>query len=191
MYRTLLYSPMNQGQNLLYIVLTGVTQIASALGATVIATSSSDAKLQQSKQLGATHTINYNTHPAWSAEVLRLTSAKGVDHTIDVAGASTIQESLRSTKKGGQVSLVGFLSESKGTDLVAEIIFGAKTVYGVFVFTRGMVEKTVQVYAENTALKPPVGKVYGWEQEEVNEAFKTLVRGGVVGKIVIKVGGEK
>ncbi|KAF2271765.1 NAD(P)-binding protein [Westerdykella ornata] len=192
----LLYSPqpLRAGQTVLAQGTGGVSsfviQIAAALGATVIATSSSDAKLEQAKKLGATHTINYTTHPSWSTEVLRLTSGKGVDSTIDVAGASTIQESLRSTRKGGQVCLVGFLSESKGTDLVAEMIFGAKTVYGVLAFTRGMVERAVEVYARNKGLRPQVGEVHGWEEGEVRKAFETLVRGGAVGKIVIKVGGE-
>lgn len=47
-------------------------QIASAMGATVIATSSSDEKLKLAKQLGATHVINYKTHPNWDEEALKL-----------------------------------------------------------------------------------------------------------------------
>lgn len=47
-------------------------QIAAAMGATVIATSSSDAKLELAKQLGATFVINYKTHPNWDEEVLKL-----------------------------------------------------------------------------------------------------------------------
>jgi NADPH:quinone reductase-like Zn-dependent oxidoreductase len=48
------------------------------MGANVIATSSSDAKLQISKKLGASELINYKTTPAWGDEVLRLTDWKGV-----------------------------------------------------------------------------------------------------------------
>ena len=47
-------------------------QIAVASGATVIATSSSDEKLEVAKKLGAKHTINYNTTPEWDQEVLRI-----------------------------------------------------------------------------------------------------------------------
>ena len=40
-------------------------QIAKAFGATVIATSSSDAKLERLKALGADHLINYKSEPNW------------------------------------------------------------------------------------------------------------------------------
>ena len=49
-------------------------QIASAMGATVIVTSSSDQKLELAKRLGAAHVINYKTHPDWDEEVLKIVS---------------------------------------------------------------------------------------------------------------------
>ena len=42
-------------------------QIAKAMGATAIATSSSDDKLERARSLGADHTINYRHHPDWGA----------------------------------------------------------------------------------------------------------------------------
>jgi D-arabinose 1-dehydrogenase-like Zn-dependent alcohol dehydrogenase len=59
-------------------------QIARAAGATVICTSSSDAKLEKAKQLGATHLVNYIKTPHWDEEVLRLTDGLGVDFIIEV-----------------------------------------------------------------------------------------------------------
>ena len=47
-------------------------QIAAAMGATVIVTSSSDQKLELAKRLGATHVINYKTQPNWDEEVLKI-----------------------------------------------------------------------------------------------------------------------
>jgi NADPH:quinone reductase-like Zn-dependent oxidoreductase len=102
-------------------------QIAAALGATIIATSSSEEKLALAKKIGATHTINYKTHPEWSAEVLRITGGKGVDHVVEVGGAGTILESLKSTRYGGQVSICGILTPPKEEDLVPHIMYGAKT----------------------------------------------------------------
>ena len=49
-------------------------QIAVAMGATVICTSSSDEKLQFAEKLGAHHLINYKTHPNWDEEALKLVS---------------------------------------------------------------------------------------------------------------------
>ena len=91
--------------------------MAAAAGATVIATSSSDEKLEVARKLGATHLINYNKIPEWGAEVLRVTNGRGVDHVLDIAGASTIEQSLQATRHGGLVSLIGFLSESKKNGL--------------------------------------------------------------------------
>lgn len=60
-------------------------QLAAASGAIVIATSSSDDKLEIAKRLGATHGINYKKTPDWEKEVLRLTKDRGADHIIEVS----------------------------------------------------------------------------------------------------------
>ena len=60
-------------------------QLAKTFGATVIATSSSDDKLEKLKQLGADHLINYKTHPEWGKEVLKLTDNVGVDHVVELS----------------------------------------------------------------------------------------------------------
>lgn len=54
-------------------------QIAASAGASVIITSSSDAKLEIARGLGAMHTINYRTTPDWDKEVLKLVSVC-IDH---------------------------------------------------------------------------------------------------------------
>lgn len=160
-------------------------QIASAAGATVISTSSSDAKLAIAKTLGATHGINYRTSPDWASEVLRLTDGKGVDHVIEVAGSSTIEQSLASTKHGGLISLIGFLSESKMSDIVPAILFGAKTIRGVFQISAVMTEAMARFFEEHEIL-PPIAKVYEWG--EAKEAFEALVKQEGVGKIVVRAG---
>jgi NADPH:quinone reductase-like Zn-dependent oxidoreductase len=162
-------------------------QIAAASGAIVIATSSSDEKLEIAKSLGAKHIINYRKTPKWSEEVLRLTNGKGVDHVLDVAGAGTIEQSLLSTKHGGLVSVIGFLSDSQPVDLIPALLFGAKTMRAVFQIRRDMVEKTAEIY-EDHKLRPVVADVYKWE--EAKKAFEALVSQTAVGKITIEVGSE-
>jgi NADPH:quinone reductase-like Zn-dependent oxidoreductase len=68
-------------------------QIATALGAKVIATSSSDQNLHTVKGLGAVAGINYRSTPNWEEEVLKLTEGKGVDLLLDVAGGSAVHRS--------------------------------------------------------------------------------------------------
>ncbi|KAF2496982.1 NAD(P)-binding protein [Lophium mytilinum] len=160
-------------------------QVASAIGATVIATSSSDAKLELAKKMGATHLINYRAHADWEQEVLRLTNGKGVDHVVDVAGSGTIEQSLAAVKFGGQVSMVGFLTESKKTDLTLAIILGGKTVRGVVnAGNKAMAEQAAQLM-EKHKIHPVIAKTFEWE--DAKEAFAMLNAMSAVGKIVIKI----
>ena len=89
-------------------------QLAVASGATVIATSSSDKKLEIAKKLGAKHLINYKKTPDWEDEVLRITNGRGVDHVIEVGGPGTITRSLKAARFGGNVALVGFVAGVSG-----------------------------------------------------------------------------
>src|SRR5204863_6070546 len=59
-------------------------QFARLHGARVIATSSSDAKLERARQLGAGDGINYKTTPDWDKRVRQLTGDVGVDHVVEV-----------------------------------------------------------------------------------------------------------
>ncbi|KAF2264991.1 NAD(P)-binding protein [Lojkania enalia] len=160
-------------------------QLAAAVGATVIATSSSDAKLEQARSFGATHTINYCTHPNWEDEVLHLTSGRGVDIVVEVAGASTILQSIKCTRLGGMVALVGFLAGGKEQDIVAPIIVGGKTVYGVYMHVKWMNEKLLQ-FMDEKKIRPIVAEVFEWE--DAKKAFETMAKQIAVGKIVVKVG---
>jgi hypothetical protein len=77
-------------------------QLAKAAGAEVIATSSSDAKLEKAKALGATTLINYRSHPDWDQEVRTATGGVGVDHVVEVGGPGTLQRSIASLGQNGQ-----------------------------------------------------------------------------------------
>lgn len=187
----LLYGPQpfHEGMTVLTQGTGGVSacaiQIAAALGATVVATSSSDEKLKTAKALGATHLINYCKTPNWSQEVLRVTQEKGVDHVLDVAGAGTIEQSLLAVKHGGLVSVIGFLSDSQPTDIIPSLLFGAKTLRAIFQVRNDMTEKMVEIY-DRYQLRPPIAAVYKWE--DAREAFAALHSQSAIGKIVIEVG---
>ena len=85
-------------------------QLAVASGATVIATSSSDAKLEKARALGAAHAVNYRTTPEWEREVLRLTHGRGVDRVVEVGGAGTIVKSAVAVRHGGSIDVIGFVA---------------------------------------------------------------------------------
>lgn len=102
---------------------------AAATGATVVATSSSDEKLEVARKLGATHLVNYRKSPDWASEVLKVTYGKGVDLVVDVVGAESMEKTLKCTSFGGTVCVDGVLSSDpfKPVNIVAEIMYGAKT----------------------------------------------------------------
>ncbi|RMF75091.1 MAG: NAD(P)-dependent alcohol dehydrogenase, partial [Acidobacteria bacterium] len=85
-------------------------QIAAALGARPIVTSSSDAKLARARELGAEFGINYATNPEWDTAVLEATGGLGADVTLEIGGAGTLERSIRATRAGGTISVIGVLA---------------------------------------------------------------------------------
>ena len=159
-------------------------QFAKALGARVIATSSSDVKLEKLKALGADDVINYKTNPAWNEEVLRLTGGEGVDATLDVGGAETIGKSLRSLRMHGYVGLVGFITGATLPLDFFRMVNACLRVQGLSVGSRESLESMVRA-VDSTKLKPVIDTVYPIEKTQ--EAFRHLESGSFVGKIVVKI----
>jgi NADPH:quinone reductase-like Zn-dependent oxidoreductase len=89
-------------------------QFAKAAGATVIATSSSDAKLERLKAMGADEVINYRTEPKWGSRARQLTGGRGVDHVIDVGGPATLPQAFSACRVGASVAMVGLLTGHEG-----------------------------------------------------------------------------
>jgi NADPH2:quinone reductase len=81
-------------------------QLAKRAGATVIATASSDEKLERLKEFGLDHGINYREKD-FVEEVKRLTGGKGVNLAVDSVGGSVLQGSLRSLAYKGRAISVG------------------------------------------------------------------------------------
>ena len=86
-------------------------QLAKKLGARVIATTSSVAKFDRLRSLGADDVISYSDRPQWGDRVHELTNGRGVDRVVDVGGAGTVNQSLRAVTRGGEIVLIGFLGE--------------------------------------------------------------------------------
>lgn len=71
--------------------------------------------------------------------------------------------------------------------MIPEVIFGAKTVRGVFSMRKDMMEAMVR-FVEEKEIRPRIARDFGWG--EVREAFGGLVGMEGVGKIVVRVGGD-
>jgi NADPH:quinone reductase-like Zn-dependent oxidoreductase len=80
-------------------------QLAKLFGARVIILSSSPERCARLKALGADETVDYREVPEWSAAVRKLTGDMGVDLTVEIGGAKTVEQSLASTRMGGRLVL--------------------------------------------------------------------------------------
>jgi NADPH:quinone reductase-like Zn-dependent oxidoreductase len=158
-------------------------QIAHALGARVIVTTSSDAKGEKAKELGADEIINYVTTPDWAKEVQRLTNGIGADQLLEVVGGEGLNDSIEATKVTGQISVIGFLAgQTTNLDLM-RIIFRQTKIQGIAVGHLTAFEEMNKAFDEYN-IKPVIEKVYPFEQAV--EAYQHLAK-GAFGKIVIKV----
>lgn len=84
--------------------------IARRHGARVIALAGSPEKQRAITAIGADETILYHETPQWHREVLRLTGGRGVDLVVDNVGATTIERSLKTVRRGGRIVTVGSTS---------------------------------------------------------------------------------
>ncbi|MBL8792942.1 MAG: NAD(P)-dependent alcohol dehydrogenase [Planctomycetia bacterium] len=157
-------------------------QFARLLGAHVIATSSSDAKLARVRALGAAEGVNYKTTPEWGKRVRELTDGIGVDHVVEVGGAGTLGESLTAVRMGGRISLIGVLS-GVGQMNPLPILMKNVCVQGIFVGSRSMFEDMNKAIALHR-LQPVVDRVFGFD--EVQAALRHMESGAHFGKIVVK-----
>ena len=169
--------------------LSAAAQIASAAGADVIITSSSDEKLQRAKKLGAKETINYRDTPAWDDEVLKLTSDRGADVILEVGGAQTLRKSFEAVRFGGLIACIGYLSgkqdaEGDRTNTNLLCLKRNVTLKGIINGPRDEFESMLKFYAEKQ-IHPVVDRV--WKFEEADKALQYLFSGGHFGKVVVKV----
>jgi NADPH:quinone reductase-like Zn-dependent oxidoreductase len=159
-------------------------QLARAVGATVIATTSSAAKADQLKALGAVEVVNYVADPQWGKAVRALTGARGVDRVVEVGGPGTIAQSLRAVALGGEIASIGFLStENPGIDFFQLKTSGA-SFRNIAVGDRAALLDLCRTMAA-TGLKPIIDRVFAFD--EAREAFSYLESGAHLGKIVIRV----
>jgi NADPH:quinone reductase-like Zn-dependent oxidoreductase len=159
-------------------------QFAKAAGAKVVLTSSDDGKLARGKALGADAVINYRTTPAWDEAARAVTGGRGVDHILEVGGASTLPRSLRAVRDGGHVTLTGLLGGERGDAQAAARLAPGVRVDSVFVGSA----RHLGALADDVArerLRPVVDRVFPFEQ--AREAYAHLRSGAHLGKVVISI----
>ncbi len=175
--------PVKAGDSVLVLGTGGVSllalQIAKAAGATVVATSSSDAKLERVRALGADHTINYRTTPEWGAEAARLTG--GIDHVVEVGGAGTLAQSIAAVGFAGEIALIGVLTREGNTNPHG-LMFKGASIRGIFVGSRAMAEG-LNAHVDAHGIQPVIDRRFAIE--DTLDAFAYVASPDLFGKVVI------
>ncbi|TNC72995.1 zinc-dependent alcohol dehydrogenase family protein [Rubellimicrobium roseum] len=159
-------------------------QIARAMGARVIVTSSSDAKLERARELGAAHGINYRAVPEWAGRVLEMTEGRGADHVIEVGGAGTLPQSIEACRVGGHIALIGVLAGRGGEVPTGLLMRRQQRLQGLIVGSRAMQGDFVRAL-DTLALRPVVDRVF--PLEEAAAAFAHERDGAHFGKIGLAI----
>ncbi len=158
-------------------------QLAAAAGATPIITSSSDAKLERARALGAAGTVNYRTNPEWQEHVLALTDGAGVDHVLDVVGQETLNRAIETLAYDGHIAIIGGLS-GRADALPLRALPNGASATNIYVGSREDFEAMNEFLAEHE-LRPVVDRVFPFE--EAAAAYEYMESGAHLGKVVISV----
>lgn len=157
-------------------------QIARAMGAEVIVTSSSDEKLARARELGAAHIINYRREQNWGRKVLEITGGRGVEVVVEVGGPGTLGQSLQAVRIGGHVALIGVLTGVSGDVPTALLMAKQARLQGLIVGSRQEQEEFVRAL-EISEIRPVIDRSFGLE--ELADAFRYQEMGDHFGKIAV------
>lgn len=159
-------------------------QMAKMAGATVIATSSSDEKLERLRDMGADHLINYREQAAWGVKALELTGGRGVDHVVEIGGAGTLDQSMVAARVGGHIALIGVLAGFAGPVQTAMLMAKNLRVQGLTVGSRKHQLDMISAINVN-GLKPVVDRHF--PLDDLAGAFRHQISGSHFGKIVVDI----
>ena len=158
-------------------------QFAKLMGATVIATSSSDQKLERAKALGADHTINYKSDPEWGGTVRRLTGGQGVDHVVETGGPGTLPQSIVAVGNAGRIAMIGTLTRQSGDLPLSLMMIKNARLQGMLVGSRRQQQEMVRGIEAN-GLRPVIDRTFALEA--LADAFRHEESGQHFGKICLE-----
>ncbi len=163
-------------------VSTAAIQIAKLAGASkIITTTSTAAKADRARELGADEVIDYSD-PTWSKQVKSLTAGRGVDVVIDHVGEATFANSLKTLVRGGRYAFCGATTGPKGDMNLNLVFFKYISVLGSTMGSLGDVHVITRLL-EAGKLKPIVDAVL--PLSEIGEAHRRLEAREVFGKLVL------
>jgi NADPH:quinone reductase-like Zn-dependent oxidoreductase len=148
----------------------------------VLAITSSEAKAEALRDLGAEAVCNYRETPDWAPWVLEQTGGMGVDHVVEIGGPETLNRSLQAVRFGGHIALIGVLTGTSGEVQTVQILRKGIRLDGIYVGSRALLQQVVDQLAR-TGLRPVVDSQFEWAA--LPEALRRLESGAHKGKLVI------
>jgi NADPH:quinone reductase-like Zn-dependent oxidoreductase len=163
-------------------VSSAAVSIARLCGARVWVTSSSDAKLERARQLGAEVCINY-TREDWAQVVRERTGRRGVDVVVENVGAATWRQSLRALVKGGRLVTCGATTGPIGETDIRIVFWNQLHIIGSTMANRTEFHQVMRLFFEGR-LQPIVDEVVPLADGAA--AQRRLAEGEQFGKIVLR-----
>jgi NADPH:quinone reductase-like Zn-dependent oxidoreductase len=164
-------------------VATAGLAIAKALGARALVTSSSDAKLERARELGADAVVNHAGGDVRAA-VAEATGGDGVHVVLEHVGEATWQSSLQAARPGGRIAVCGATSGPNPPAALHRIWWKQLTIYGSTMGTRSDFEAAYDLVRSGRA-KPVVDSVF--PLAEARAAHERMEAAEQLGKIVLTI----
>jgi len=164
-------------------VATASLAIAKAFGARVLATSSSDTKLEQARELGADAVVNHASGDV-AAAVKQATGGVGADVVVEHVGEATWKTSLAVVRAGGRVVVCGATSGPNPPAQLHRVWWKQLTIYGSTMGTREDFAGAFELVKSGRA-RPVIDQVFALE--EARAAHERMERGEQFGKIVLRI----
>lgn len=161
-------------------------QLAKLHGARVAITSSSDAKLEQARALGADLTINYRRHPDWAAELLRANGGQRADLIVETGGLGSLAASIDAAAPNARIALIGALAAgqaAQGLPNFTSLVTKNLSLKGITSGSRAMLQRLVRA-ADTRGLVPVIDRRFDFD--EAPAAYAHLQAAGHLGKVLIR-----
>lgn len=167
-------------------------ELGKLMGATVIATASTDEKLALAKRYGADHLINYRQE-SFRDRVKEITNGRGADVIFDPVGGKVFEDSVRCIAWEGRLIVIGFASGEIAnfpTNLALVKNFSVVGLYWGRYSQKdpstlmGSMKQLLNWFSEGK-LKPHISQTFPLEQG--SEALLTLMERRAQGKVVLKI----
>ena len=157
-------------------------QIAKLFNAKVIATTSSKERMIKAKKIGADYVINYNEDVDWSKKVQEITNKKGVDIVVEVGGSKTLEKSIKCSKTGAVIGIIGVLSGGIAELPIGRVIYKASRLIGISCGNKMELINMIEKFNSSNT-RPIIDTIFNFS--DLPSALHYMRKGTHLGKIAI------